>query len=311
MNSTIKGILYGVFAYVVWGVLPIYWKLIQDISPFEILTHRIIWSFVTLIVFIILTRKFNELKTALNKVFSQKKVLLAMVAVSLLISSNWLLYIWAVNSNHILDASLGYYINPLVSIILGVIVLKEKLSLWQIFSVCLATIGVGYLTIMSGTLPIVAILLSLTFAFYGLLKKILNIDAFLSLTIETLLIFPVALIYFSFLASNGDAGLLKSGTIEQLLIVGAGLVTILPLLFFGKATQLIPYTYVGFLQFISPTISLVIGVLLYGENFTHKDLISFSFIWVACLIFAISSTPFMKTIEQKIINRNKKQTMSA
>jgi chloramphenicol-sensitive protein RarD len=311
MNNTLKGILYGVLAYVVWGVLPIYWKLIQDISPFEILTHRIIWSFVTLILFILLTKKLKQFKITWKQVVSNKKVLISMIAISLLISTNWLIYIWAVNSNHILDASLGYYINPLVSIILGVIVLKESLSIWQIVSVCLATIGVGYLTIMSGTLPIVAILLSLTFAFYGLLKKILNIDSFLSLTIETLLIFPVALLYFGFLAYKGQAGLVQSAPIEQLLIVGAGLVTIIPLLFFGKAAQLIPYTYVGFLQFISPTISLLIGILLYDESFSKKDFISFSFIWLACVVFAVSTTPFMKSIEQKLKNRNKKQSISA
>ncbi|MEH6939749.1 EamA family transporter RarD [Bacillus sp. JJ664] len=311
MNSTMKGILYGVFAYVVWGILPIYWKLVQDIAPFEILTHRIMWSFVTLVIFIFLIRKGREFKETWKQVIGNKKVLFSMILVSLLISTNWLLYIWAVNSNHILDASLGYYINPLVSIILGVIVLKEKLSFWQIFSVCLATIGVGYLTITSGTLPIIAICLSLTFAFYGLLKKLLKIEAFFSLTIETLLIFPVALIYFIFLSANGDAGFIKSAPIEQLLLVGAGFVTILPLLFFGKATELIPYTYVGFLQFISPTISLLIGVLLYGESFTHTDMISFSFIWVACLFFSISNTPFMKSIEQKFKKQNKKQSMSA
>ncbi|WP_377897051.1 EamA family transporter RarD [Gottfriedia sp. OAE603] len=138
-----KGILYGVFAYVLWGILPIYWKLVQDIAPFEILTHRIMWSFVTLLIFIFLIRKGTEFKETWKQVIGNKKVLFSMILVSLLISTNWLLYIWAVNSNHILDASLGYYINPLVSIILGVIVLKEKLSFWQIFSVCLATIGVG------------------------------------------------------------------------------------------------------------------------------------------------------------------------
>lgn len=311
MNSTGKGIVYGVFAYALWGVLPIYWKLIQDIIPFEILTHRVMWSFVTLLVFLLITRKLKEFNLTLRQVISNKKVFFSMIIVSLLISVNWLLYIWAVNSNHILDASLGYYINPLVSIILGVIVLKEKLSLWQIFSVALATIGVGYLTIMSGTLPIIAILLSLTFAFYGLLKKLLKIEAFFSLTIETLIVFPIALIYFSYLSVNGDAGFVNSGIAEQILMIGAGLVTILPLLLFGKATQLIPYTYIGFLQFISPTISLLIGVFIYEENFTQKDIISFSFIWVACIFFTLSNTGFMKSIEQKFKNRNKNETMSA
>jgi chloramphenicol-sensitive protein RarD len=311
MNSTGKGIVYGVFAYTLWGVLPIYWKLIQDILPMEILTHRVMWSFVTLVVFLLITRKLKEFNLTLKQVYRNKKVFFSMIIVSLLISVNWLLYIWAVNSNHILDASLGYYINPLVSIILGVIVLKEKLSLWQIFSVVLATIGVGYLTISSGTLPIIAILLSLTFAFYGLLKKLLKIEAFFSLTIETLIVFPIALAYFSYLYVNGNAGFINSGTIEQFLMIGAGLVTILPLLFFGKATQLIPYTYIGFLQFISPTISLLIGVFIYDENFTQKDIISFSFIWVACIFFTLSNTGFMKSIEQKFKNRNKNETMSA
>lgn len=311
MRDSMKGILYGILAYAIWGVLPIYWKLINDISSSEILTHRIIWSFVTLILFILISGKMKDFYVKCKQVLLNKKVLFRMILVSLLISSNWLLYIWAVNSNHILDASLGYYINPLVSIILGVIVLKEKLSFWQVISVCIASIGVIYLTISSGTFPIIAILISLTFAFYGLLKKVMQLDAFYSLTIETLLLFPIALVYFTYLGMNNEAGFIQSMPLEKGLIIGAGLVTILPLLFFGKATQLIPLTYVGFLQYISPTISLIIGITMYSESFTHKDFISFSFIWIACVLFVGSNTPFMKSIEKKLKHKNNKQSMSA
>jgi len=311
MNQHSKGIIYAFIAYLLWGVLPIYWKLVEYISPLEILSHRIIWSFFTIILFVILSRKWNSFISLCKELLANRKKLMALIIAGLLISGNWFIYIWAVNSNHIIEASLGYYINPLVSILFGVFVLKEKISFWQITSVLIALIGVIYLTVNFGKFPFIAFMLAITFALYGLMKKMLNLDATFSLLLETAVVFPIALIYFGKVAVSGHSGFINGSLIEIVLLIGAGLVTILPLLYFGKATQLIPLTYIGIMQYIAPTISLIIGTLLYHEKFTKTDLISFSFIWVACILFALSKSKSLQKIESRIFHKKDTQHKSA
>ncbi|MBP0725859.1 EamA family transporter RarD [Bacillus sp. RG28] len=311
MNQHYKGIIYAFIAYLLWGVLPIYWKLVEYVSPLEILAHRIIWSFITITFFVILSKKWNSFISLCKELLTNRKKLFALILAALLISGNWFIYIWAVNSNHIIEASLGYYINPLVSILLGVFVLKERLSIWQLTAVVIAFIGVIYLTVNFGKFPFISFLLAITFALYALLKKMINLDATFSLLLETAVVFPIALIYFGKLAVSGHSGFINGSLIEIPLLIGAGIATILPLLYFGKAAQLIPLSYIGIMQYIAPTISLIIGTLLYHEKFTKTHLISFLFIWTACILFAFAKTKTLQKLEMRIFHKKENQNQSA
>lgn len=304
MNEHSKGILYGVTAYVLWGILPIYWKLIQDFQPLEIIIHRVIWSFFTLTIVLLISRNWKLYKEQIIILKNNKKKILYLTIAAFLITENWLLYIWAVNNDNIIEASLGYYINPLVSILLGVIFLKEKLNPLQIISIAIASIGVIYLTTHYGKIPYISLILAVSFAVYGLCKKLVNIDAMFSLFLETLIVFPIALLLFGNLLYNDNSDFAHSSVTTIILILLTGIVTVIPLLYFGKAAQVVPLSTLGFIQFINPTLSMILGIFLYGEVFTSTDFISFSFIWVACILFAISQSKFVKNIENKLSSRS-------
>lgn len=289
MNQDRKiGLLYALTAYLLWGLLPIYWKLVDHVPADITLANRIIWSFVLMVLIILVLKKQKAFITTCKQILKDRKKLLNMISASLIISLNWLIFIWAVTNDHVIQTSLGYYINPLISILLGVIVLKEKLSRRQLFSIILAAIGVLNLTFSYGVFPWIAILLAVTFALYGLFKKIVNLSSIFSLTIETMIVTPVALIYL-FLFSNGA---LTGGTSQiatTLLLIGTGIATAVPLLLFGSAVLSIPLTMVGFLQYIAPTIMLVLGIFLYNEPFSQAHLFSFILIWIALIIYMSSS----------------------
>jgi chloramphenicol-sensitive protein RarD len=283
-----KGIYYTAGAYIFWGVLPIYWKFIDQVTALEILAHRVIWSFIFVLLIVgILKRKL--LKNFFQVQMKQKKTWLGLFLASLLISINWFVYIFAVNSNHIVEASLGYFINPLVAVLLGVFVLGEKMNAWQAISFVVAGIGVVYMTLSLGTFPWIALILALSFGFYGLSKKLIKVDSILGLLLETLFIVPFALLFLAYLGVNGQQSFATGSLKDDLFLIGSGIATALPLLWFGIGAQKIPLYLVGFLQYIAPTISLLLGVLIYGESFTKDHAVTFTFIWIALGIFSISN----------------------
>lgn len=300
------GIVYTAGAYISWGVLPLYWKLLKEVPAFEILAHRVLWSFIFMIIIVSLLKKWPHLKNETNTIIRDWRKLTIIVAASVLISINWFAYIWAVNSNHILDASLGYYINPLVSVILGIIVLKERLNIWQVIAFLLAMIGVANQTIAFGSVPWVAIILALSFGLYGLLKKLVPLGTLLGLTIETLIVSPIALFYIMNLQIT-QTGAFNLSLIGYLLI-GGGIMTAIPLMLFASGAKRIPLSMVGFLQYLAPTIMLILGVFLFDETFTPVHFISFSFIWLALTIYSFSRTKLFLYFERKLIRKAKSVT---
>lgn len=297
-----KGVLYGLGAYLLWGFLPIYWKLLESASAEVVLAHRIIWSFVFMILFITITKRLKSFIKECKRMLRHKRTILIISAASLIISANWLIFIWAVQAGYVIQTSLGYYINPLMSVLLGVLFLKEKLSPAQIISFLLAGIGVVYLTISYGVFPWISLSLAITFAVYGLLKKIVHLSSTFSLAIETLIVTPVALIYL--LSMYGvNLGFVNGSAGTNGLLMISGIATAVPLLLFGSSVQFIPLSMVGFLQYIAPTIMLFIGVFLFGEEFTSAHLFTFSLIWISLILY-------MSTSIQKREKTNIKQEKS-
>lgn len=284
------GVIYAAFAYFLWGLLPIYWKLLDHVSADEILANRVFWSFLFMLVILVFTQKWAEFTRTLRQFKANKRVLLALVGASVLISINWYLYIWAVNSNHMVEASLGYYINPLVSVLLGVLFLKERLSLAQYISFLLALIGVLILTFSYGVFPWVSIVLALSFGLYGLTKKLIKVDSSIGLTLETMVVAPIAAFYLGKLFINGTSSFVGVSWSTTFLLAGAGAATALPLLYFAKGAQRIPLSMVGFLQYIAPTLTLILGIFVYHESFSKIHLLSFMFIWAALTLYTISKS---------------------
>lgn len=281
------GSLYTSSAYLLWGFLTIYWKALGDISAMEILAHRIVWSFFFMIILLICMKQFDSFIQELRKLIRNPKNLLGICTTTLVITANWFLFIWAVSNNHVLQASLGYYINPLVSILLGIIVLREKVTLRQNIAFGLAAIGVIYLTFSSGIFPWISILLAVTFASYGLLKKKINLSASHGLTIETMFIAPFAGIYLFTLPESAFV-FNPFITPNNILLIGGGVVTAIPLLLFAIGAKVIPLSMVGILQFITPTIMLILGVFIYQEDFSITNLIAFILIWSALILYLSS-----------------------
>lgn len=289
MNKNVKlGVIYALIAYIIWGVLPIYWKFVEDARPDAVLAHRIIWSFVFMTIIILATKNFKPFILECKRIMHQKKTLTVIISASLLISLNWLIFIWAVQNNFVVQSSLGYYINPLVNVLLSLIFFKEVLTKAQISAVVLAAIGVLYLTFSYGVFPWVSLALATTFSIYGLLKKIVNINPMYSLAIETLFVTPFALIYLIYF-SGPTLGFSAQPTSLNLLLMFAGVATAVPLLLFGTAVQHISFSFIGFLQYIAPTMMLGIGVFLYDEPFTQAHLISFILIWIALALYMLSA----------------------
>ena len=282
------GIIYTMGAYILWGILPIYWKWIDEVPALEILAHRVIWSFIfVLLIVVVLKRKI--LKNFFQVQMSQKKTWLGLFLASLFISINWFTYIYAVNTNHIVVASLGYYINPLIAVLLGVFVLREKVNKMQAISFIIAGIGVLYMTISVGKIPWISLILALSFGFYGLSKKLIKVDSILGLLLETLFILPFALLFLAYLDLNNQHIFSTGSLTTDLLLIGSGVATAIPLLWFGIGAQKIPLYLVGFLQYISPTISLILGVVMYGETFTTNHLVTFACIWIAIAMFSVTN----------------------
>jgi chloramphenicol-sensitive protein RarD len=279
-----KGILYGIGAYVCWGFFPIYWKSLRQVPATQLIGHRILWSFLLLFVVILFSRQWDEFRKTINF-----KVIRVYSIAAVLIGINWLVYVWAVNANYIVETSLGYFINPLLSVLLGVIFLKERLRIAQWIPVILASIGVAYLSYVYGRLPYIALTLSVSFGLYGLVKKISPLGSLHGLTVETGILCLPALVYLIFVESNGTGAFLHTGLTSGLLMIGAGVVTTIPLLMFATAARLIPLWVVGLLQYIAPTLQFLIGVFIYKEPFSHEQLIGFGIVWTALIIFLVEN----------------------
>jgi len=280
-----KGVWYGIGAYALWGFFPIYWKFLHDVPALQVIGHRIGWSFILLLAYIVARGRWQAFRAS---AMSWRTIGIYSIA-AVLLSFNWLIYVWGVNAGFIVETSLGYFINPLLSVLLGVIFLRERLRSLQWIPVGIAAIGVGYLTFVYGRLPWIALSLAFTFGFYGFVKKLSPLGSLHGLTLETGIVFPVAVIYLAFVGINGSGAFLHEGTLIDVFLIGSGLVTTIPLLMFASAAKQIPLTIVGLLQYIAPTIQFLIGVFIYKEPFDQAHLIGFSIVWVALIIFAVES----------------------
>ena len=280
-----KGILYGIGAYVLWGFFPIYWKFLHPVPALQVIGHRIGWSFIMLAVYVLITKQWQDFRSV---AFKAKTIGMYSIA-AVLLSINWLIYVWGVNAGFIVETSLGYFINPLLSVLLGVIFLRERLRPMQWIPVGLAAVGVVYLTFVYGRLPWIALSLAFSFGFYGFVKKLSPLGSLYGLTLETGIVFPAALIYLVVVGVNGTGAFLHTGTLVDLFLIGAGIVTTIPLLMFASAAKQIPLTLVGLLQYIAPTLQFLIGVFVYKESFDFSHFIGFAIVWVALIIFALES----------------------
>lgn len=279
-----KGILYGVGAYTLWGFFPIYWKLLHHISAIQLIGHRIIWSCILLLVVIAVTKQWKDFRATLTA-----KVISVYTIAAILIGINWFMYVWAVNANYIVETSLGYFINPLISVMLGILFFKERLRIAQWIPVVIAALGVGYLTYVYGRLPYISLALAFSFGLYGLVKKLSPLGSLYGLTIETGILLIPALIYLIVMDINGTGAFLHTGSASDLLMIGAGVVTTIPLLMFASAARSIPLWVVGLLQYIAPTIQFMLGVFVYKEPFSQNQLIGFGIVWFALAIFLIEN----------------------
>jgi len=279
------GYFYAIGAFIFWGLVPIYFKAVSDIPALEVLANRVIWSVVFLAFLLIITKQYKYLKN----IFKNFKELKMLLLSSLLVTTNWLVFITAINTNQLVEASFGYFINPLVSILLAFIFLKERLNKVQSFAVLLAILAVLYQIFTLQSFPFIALALAFSFAFYGLVRKKVNLVAMPGLFIETLLISPIALGYMIYLNKTGLSHLHLSLSHQTLLLVLAGFVTVVPLAWFNAAATKIPYSTLGFIQYIGPTISFLLAIFLYHEPFDIHKFISFAIIWIALLIFTLNS----------------------
>lgn len=292
------GFLAALSAYVIWGILPIYWKLLQTAGAYEILAHRVLWSFVFMFVLLAFLRKRGDVKRDILAVCRDTKRLLAVAGGGFIVTANWGTYIWAVNHGYIVETSLGYYINPLVSVALGVFVFKETLSLAKKAAFAIAAIGILNMTWQLGEVPYIALFLAISFAVYGALKKHARLDPFLGIALETLFVAPFALAYMAHLDSTGASTFTLDDPMHALLLIGAGIVTATPLILFARGVNTLPLNVIGFLQYCAPTLALIIGVFLYGEPFTPAHAVSFSFIWLALILFSTSEWRAYKQAKQ-------------
>jgi len=285
LSQESKGTIYALLAFVFWGLVPIYFKQVSHVNPFEILLHRVLWSVLFLSIIVLATNQY----TYLMAIFNNKKKLKLLFVSALLVSANWLVFIWAITHNMITEASLGYFINPLVSIALGKLFFDEKISKLQIIAIFLALIAIVYQIVSIGSLPFVSLLLAFSFALYGLARKKINVSSTSGLLVETVLISPIALLYFGYLIIMNENAFIFPPDFTSWLLVMAGLITIIPLLWFNGAVTRISMSKLGFLQYIGPSIAFILAVFVYDEPLSNEKIITFILIWIALVIFSIDS----------------------
>ena len=274
MTESTKGVLYGIAAYGWWGVVAIYFKAVRHVAPLEILAHRIVWSVVVLVAIVTVMRRWPTL----IRVAAEWRALRLLVLSTFLVATNWYVFIWAVSHDHLVDASLGYFINPLVNVVLGFVVLHERLRALEWVSVALAAVAVTWLAVGAGIFPWVSLTVAITFGLYGLVRKIAAVPSIEGLTIETAILFPIAAGY-----------LIYRGSTVDLLLVASGPITALPLLWFASAVQRLRLATMGLLQYISPTIQFALAVAVYKEPFGSQRLIAFVLIWGAIAIYSAAN----------------------
>ena len=269
-HTSKKGLITALSCYIIWGLLPLYWALLNHVSPYNILAQRIIWSGVCMAI-VVFGLHFKQFKKDFQLLKEQRSQLFLLLIAAVIISVNWFTYIWAIANNQVMNTSLGYYINPLFNVVLGVILFKEVLSIPKKLSVLIATIGIALLTYQVGSLPLVSMILAISFGLYGAVKKKLLISPFTSIAFEAWLLTPLALLY------------------TTILLIACGLTTSVPLVLFSYGAQLLPLNLLGFLQYVSPTIALLLAIFYFGESFGTPQMIAFGCIWIALVLFSLSS----------------------
>lgn len=277
-----QGLIAVIAAFLIWGLLPLYLKPMHAVPALQIMAHRLLWCCLFVIAWMAARGGLSGIGAALAKPATRYRLM----ASAVLISVNWLVYVWGVNSGHVVETSLGYFINPLVNVLLGVAVLHERLNRAQWSAVALAGAAVVWLTWISGAPPFIALTLALSFSTYGLIRKTVAVDAITGLATETLLIAPIAALYLGWLALHGSGALGHAGTLIDVMLIAGGLVTAVPLALFAFGARLIPYSTVGLVQYIGPTMQLLLGVFLYHEPFSQQRAIGFGLIWLALAIYA-------------------------
>ncbi|MFJ5161657.1 EamA family transporter RarD [Pantoea sp. NPDC088449] len=287
-QQTRQGIGYALGAYFIWGIAPAYFKLVKEVPATEIMTHRVIWSALFMLVLFTLTRNWPQVRSVLAQ--PKKVLLLALTAVT--IGGNWLLFIWAVNNQHMLEASLGYFINPLINVVFGMLFLRERFRRLQWLAVLLATTGVLVQLWQFGSLPIIGLGLAFSFALYGLVRKKIQVDAQSGMLIETLWLFPLAAIYLFGFADSATSHLSANAMSLNLKLVAAGIITTIPLMLFAAACARLRLSTVGFFQYLGPTLMFLLAVIFYGESLTPDKMVTFGFIWLALAVFIVDAVVF-------------------
>lgn len=280
-----RGLIYGLAAYLLWGIFPLYYPLLEPAGPVEIVANRIVWSLVVVVFLLAFRRRWAWIRPLLR----DRRQLLLLGGAAIVIAVNWGTYVYGVNSDQVVETSLGYFINPLVSILFGVVLFKERLRRWQWFAAGLGAVAVLVLTIDYGRLPWIALILAFSFGTYGLLKKTIGMGTIESLSVETALLFLPAMGFLVFLNVQGTSALQEQGALSAALLTTTGLVTAIPLLFFGAAATRIPLTWIGLLQYTAPVLQFLIGVTIYHEPMPASRLIGFSLVWAALAILAVDS----------------------
>ncbi|MFN8195645.1 MAG: EamA family transporter RarD [Nocardioidaceae bacterium] len=281
MPDSRRGLLFGIGAYTLWGAFPLYFPLLQPAGAMEILAHRVLWSCLVMAVVVVVLRR----RAQLRALFRRTRATAILAAAAAVVSVNWLTYIWAVNHDHVVESSLGYFINPLVSVVMGILVLGERLRSTQWVALSIAVLAVAVLAVDYGRLPWIALVLAFSFGTYGLAKKLAGVGAVESLSFETMLIAPVAAVYVLFLASRGDLTFATGGTGHALLLASTGVATAVPLVMFGAAAVRLPLVTVGLLQYLAPVFQFAIGVLVFHEPMPTGRWVGFVLVWVALAVF--------------------------
>lgn len=280
-QQTRQGIGFALGAYFIWGIAPAYFKLVKEVPPTEIMTHRVIWSALFMLILITLSRRWGQVRSVLR----QPKKVLILAVTALTIGGNWLLFIWAVNNQHLLEASLGYFINPLINVLCGMLFLRERFRRLQWLAVLLATLGVLVQLWQFGSLPVIALGLALSFSFYGLIRKKIQVDAQSGMLIETMWLFPLAALYLFGFADSSTSHLSANPMSLNFKLIAAGIVTTIPLMLFAAACTRLRLSTVGFFQYLGPTLMFLLAVLFYGETITSDKMVTFGFIWLALIVF--------------------------
>ncbi|WP_394777911.1 EamA family transporter RarD [Undibacterium sp.] len=277
-----KGILFASTSYILWGLFPLYFRALHEFAPIEILLHRMLWSLLFLSIVLLLRRQWSWLRDVMR----QPRLVAGFAASALLLSGNWFIYIWSINNGHVIDASLGYFMTPLINVLLGFLLLHERLRPGQWLSVAMAACGVLWLAVQAGHVPWIGLALALTFGSYGLLRKTAKLGALEGLSLETMLLFPLAAAYLFVLSQQGQSHFGAAPSASQIMLLAAGPITAIPLLMFAAGARLIPMATLGLLQYISPTLQLILGVWLFKESFDGERLIGFVAIWAALAVYS-------------------------